>query len=236
MSAEDTFEIRKVYLSNIFGTIPFNIDSIDANNAHSNVLKPCRWTGESHRGCRREYMRWRFAVNPLHNCKFATASRRSQFEQFSHPTLSPFFPLHIVSLRADEIRRNELSRFYFQPQCLSSRDLSNLPRVSRPSPRSLHRVSSTSRSLPSSFRVRFTRKLERYSLSEKTARTAVLSDIRLEIARNLVRVFHEDYLVCNVSQDTSRCYENEIISPFNIIVVHLKVSLKTLFYHSEKYL
>lgn len=42
------------------------------------------------------------------------------------------------------------SRFYFQSRCLSSR---NLPDVSR-SPYSLHRVSSTLRSLSSSFRVR----------------------------------------------------------------------------------
>lgn len=88
---------------------------------------------------------------------------------------------------------------------------------------------STSRTLSSSFRVRSRGNSDNIRSRKGLLKPPFCPTFGWKLRRNLVRVFLKDYFVCNVSQDTSRCYENEIISPFNI-VVHLKVhvSLKTL--------
>lgn len=59
-------------------------------------------------------MRWQFAVNPLHNCSLRPFCDDCSLNSFRTRCI-PFLSLYRASLRVDEIRRNELSRFYFQP-------------------------------------------------------------------------------------------------------------------------
>jgi len=103
-------------------------------------------------------MRWQFAVNPLHNCSLRPFCDDCSLNSFRTRCI-PFLSLYRTSLRVDEIRRNELSRFYFQPPAFPHAIFPIFP-VSLGSLFSLFpylvssRVSSTSRSLSSSFRLR----------------------------------------------------------------------------------
>lgn len=165
-------------------------------------------------------MRWRFAVNSLHNCSLRPFCDDCSLNSFRTRCI-PFLSLYRASLRVDEIRRNELSRFYFQPQPFLTRSFQSSPCLSdRSSPCSLRifsRIFYFSISLVE-FSSPFARKLGRYSLSERTAQTAVLSGIRLELRETWPECFSR--IISSVTfRKIPLGYENEIISPFSVIIV-----------------